>query len=104
MLVEKEMLDSVEPDIHLVFTPISLNGVIPKESQESARAAVSTLVRQLEERLAAPMRRAVNGALDRASRTNNPKRMADVDWNRTIRANLPTRASHCRARAADWIR
>jgi hypothetical protein len=49
---------------------------------------VRTLVRQLEERLAAPMRQAVNGALDRASRTNNPKRMADVDWTRTIRANL----------------
>jgi Mg-chelatase subunit ChlD len=88
LLLEKEMLDNVEPDIHLVSTLISLNGVIPKESQESARAVVRTLVRQLEERLAAPMRRAVNGALDRATRTNNPKRMADVDWNRTIRANL----------------
>ncbi len=88
LLLEKEMLDNIEPDIHLVSTLISLNGVIPKESQESARAVVRTLVRQLEERLAAPMRQAVNGALDRATRTNNPKRMADVDWSRTIRANL----------------
>jgi Mg-chelatase subunit ChlD len=30
----------------------------------------------------------VTGALDRASRTRRPRRLADVDWNRTIRANL----------------
>jgi hypothetical protein len=88
LLLEKEMLDNVEPDIHLVSTLISLNGLIPAESKESARRVVRTLVTQLEERLAAPLRQAVQGALDRASRTNRPKRMADVDWNRTIRANL----------------
>ncbi len=88
LLLEKEMLDQVEPDIHLVSTLISLNGVIPKASKESARVVVRTLVRQLEERLAAPMRQAVTGALNRSVRTNNPKRPSDVDWNRTIRANL----------------
>jgi Mg-chelatase subunit ChlD len=30
----------------------------------------------------------VTGALDRAARTHRPRRAADIDWDRTIRANL----------------
>jgi predicted metal-dependent peptidase len=48
---------------------------------------VRTVTDQLEERLAARTRQSVNGALHRASRTRRPK-LADVDWNRTIAANL----------------
>src|SRR2546430_339479 len=33
-------------------------------------------------------RPAVTGALNRASRTSRPRRPADIDWDRTIRANL----------------
>ncbi len=88
LLLEKEMLENVQPDIAMVSTIVALNGVIPPESKETARSVVRALVKQLEERLASPMRQAVNGALNRATRTNNPKRLADVDWNRTIRANL----------------
>jgi Mg-chelatase subunit ChlD len=88
LLMEKEMLESIEPDIHMVSTIVALNHMIPEASRETARAVVRTLVRQLEEKLAAPMREAVTGALNRSMRTNRPKRPADIDWNRTIRANL----------------
>lgn len=41
-----------------------------------------------QRRLEQKTRSAATGALDRASRTRRPRRIADVDWDRTIRANL----------------
>jgi Mg-chelatase subunit ChlD len=88
LLLEPEMLDAVEPDVHLVGTLLSLNRVMPDEVRESARAVVRKVTADLERRLAQRTRTAVSGALNRASRTSRPQRPADIDWNRTIRANL----------------
>jgi Mg-chelatase subunit ChlD len=88
LLLEPEMLDAVEPDVHLVGTLLSLSRVIPEQARESARAVVRTVTSDLERRLAQRTRSAVTGALNRASRTSRPKRPADIDWDRTIRANL----------------
>jgi Mg-chelatase subunit ChlD len=62
--------------------------VIPEQARESARAVVRTVTRDLERRLAQRTRSAVAGALNRANRTSRPRRPADIDWDRTIRANL----------------
>ncbi len=88
LLLEPEMLDAVEPDVHLVGTLLSLSRVIPERARESARAIVRAVTRDLERRLAQRTRSAVTGALNRASRTSRPRRPADIDWDRTIRANL----------------
>ena len=88
MLLEPEMLDAVEPDVHLVGTLLSLNRVMPDRARESARAVVRKVVGELERRLAQRTRSAVGGALDRSARVLRPRRLADVDWERTIRANL----------------
>lgn len=88
LLLEPEMLEAVEPDVHLVGTLLSLNKVLPDKARESARAVVRTVVRDLERRLAQKTRSAVGGALDRSARVLRPRRLADVDWDRTIRANL----------------
>jgi len=88
LLLEPEMLDAVEPDVHLVGTLLSLNRVMPEQARESARAVVRKVTGDLERRLAQRTRAAVSGALNRASRTSRPRRPSDVDWNRTIRANL----------------
>ncbi|XRQ13668.1 VWA domain-containing protein [Actinomadura welshii] len=88
MLLEPEMLDAVEPDVHLVGTLLSLNRVMPDRARESARAVVRKVVTELERRLAQRTRSAVGGALDRSARVLRPRRLADVDWERTIRANL----------------
>jgi Mg-chelatase subunit ChlD len=87
LLLEPELLESVQPDIHLVGTLLSLNQAIPERSRETARAVVRHVVDELENRLAQPTRQAVGGALHRAGRTSRP-RAADIDWNRTILANL----------------
>ncbi|TDC64505.1 VWA domain-containing protein, partial [Actinomadura sp. GC306] len=88
LLLEPEMLDAVEPDVHLVGTLLSLNRVMPDRARESARAVVRTVVTELERRLAQKTRSALGGALDRSARVLRPRRLADVDWERTIRANL----------------
>ncbi|HEY6595524.1 MAG TPA: VWA domain-containing protein [Asanoa sp.] len=87
LLLEPEMLDAVEPDIHLVGTLLSLNRVIPERSRAAARKVVGTVVADLERRLLQRTRSALTGALNRAARVNRPRR-GDVDWARTIRANL----------------
>ncbi|MFV9430096.1 VWA domain-containing protein [Rhodococcus aetherivorans] len=87
LLLEPEMLEAVEPDVHLVGTLLSLNRVMPETTKATARTVVEKVVREIEARIAQHTRTAVTGALDRSSRTSNPK-LRDIDWDRTIRANL----------------
>ncbi|MDJ1135976.1 VWA domain-containing protein [Streptomyces iconiensis] len=87
LLLEPEMLEAVEPDVHLVGTLLSLNKAMPETSRETARAVVRKVVDQLEKRLTSRTRSALTGALDRSAKVSRP-RHRDIDWNRTIRANL----------------
>src|ERR1700758_4451789 len=73
LLLEPEMLDAVEPDVHLVGTLLSLSRVLPEQARESARAVVRTVTRDLERRLSQRTRAAVTGALNRARRTSRPR-------------------------------
>ena len=87
LLFEPEMLSAVEPSIDLVTTLMSLSGVIPQKAKATARQVVQRVVRDLQRRLDAPLRQSVAGALKRSTRTRRP-RHNEIDWNRTIRANL----------------
>jgi VWA domain containing CoxE-like protein len=87
MLLEPETLETVEADIHLVGTLLSLNNVIPKKTRETARRVVRKVVDDLERKLRNPLTEAVRGALSKASRTSRP-RTSEIDWDRTIRKNL----------------
>ncbi len=87
MLLEPEFLAAVEADVHLVADLISLRSVMPAKTRETARLVVRKVVDDLLERLEAATTQAVRGALNRAQRTRRP-RPNDIDWARTIRANL----------------
>ena len=87
MLLEPEMLGAAEPDIHLVTTLMSLRSVIPNRTKETARLVVRQVVQQLLRRLDSPTRQAVTGALNRSIRNRRPRHQ-EIDWHRTIRANL----------------
>jgi Mg-chelatase subunit ChlD len=87
LLLEPEMLEAVEADVHLVGTLLSLNKAMPETTKETARAVVRKVVEDLEKRLATRTRATLTGALDRSARTRRP-RHRDIDWDRTIRANL----------------
>jgi Mg-chelatase subunit ChlD len=87
LLLEPEMLEAVEADVHLVGTLLSLNKAMPETTKETARAVVRKVVEDLEKRLATRTRATLTGALDRSARISRP-RHHDIDWNRTIAANL----------------
>ena len=87
LLLEPEVLEAVEPDVHLVSTLLALNSVLPEETRQTARLVVRRVVDDLERRLAPRTRQAVTGALDRAARNRRP-RHNQIDWDRTVRANL----------------
>lgn len=87
LLLEPEVLDSVEPDVHLVATLVALNQVLPERTRETARVVVRKVVDELERRLAQRTVQAVTGALNRSARNLRP-RLRELDWDRTIRANL----------------
>lgn len=87
MLLEPEMLEAVEPDVGMVATLISMRNMLGEKVKDTARQVVRKVTADLLRRLEDPMRQAVNGSVDRASRTRRP-RHSDIDWGRTIRANL----------------
>ncbi|MEO8022565.1 VWA domain-containing protein [Polaromonas sp.] len=87
MLLQPEMLESAQPDVHLVANLLSLASVIPEGTRATARQVVRTVVDQLMDKLQEPLRGAISGALDRSQRRSRP-RHAEIDWNRTIRLNL----------------
>ena len=89
MLLEPEVLETVEPDVHLVATLLSLKSMIPAKTRDTARMVVGRVVEQVQKRLQQKTREAVRGAIDRSQRNLRPK-LREIDWDRTIRRNLRT--------------
>lgn len=87
LLLEPELIDELEPDVHLVGILVELNRLLPDATRATARLVIAAVLDKLHEQLAERTRSAVAGALSRAARTARP-RTSDIDWNRTIRANL----------------
>lgn len=87
MLLQPETLGTVEADVELVGTLLSLKSVIPEKTRETARQVVRKVVDDVEKRLRNRLVTAARGALDRATRTLRP-RPQDINWDRTIRRNL----------------
>ncbi|HET7899098.1 MAG TPA: hypothetical protein VFL47_15535, partial [Flavisolibacter sp.] len=87
MLFEKEMLESVEPDVHLVATLMTLSRVIPDKTKDTARLVVQKVVEQLLKKLSQPTQQAIMGALARSIRNRRP-RHNEINWSATIQKNL----------------
>jgi Mg-chelatase subunit ChlD len=60
---------------------------MPAKTKETARIVVRRVVEEVERKLANPLRQAVTGALNRSIRNRRPH-YNEMDWLRTIRANL----------------
>ncbi len=87
LLLEPELLQGLEPDIHLVTLLVELNRHLPDETRATARQVIAKVLDDLERRLTDQTRQAVRGALARSARTRRP-RPGDIDWPMTISANL----------------
>ena len=87
MLFEKEMLENVEPDVHLVATLMTLSRVIPDKTKDTARQVVRKVVDELMKKLSQPMQQAIVGSLNRSVRNRRPKHN-EINWHATIQKNL----------------
>lgn len=87
MLFEKEMLENVEADVHLVATLMTLSRVIPDKTKDTARQVVKKVVDELIKKLAQPTQQAIIGSLNRSARNRRPKHN-EINWHATIQKNL----------------
>ncbi len=87
MLLEPELLASVEPDVHLVGTLLLLNKALPDKTRATAREVVRRVVQELEKKLVSPFLDAVKGALNHSEVNRRPK-LNEINWHRTIQKNL----------------
>jgi Mg-chelatase subunit ChlD len=87
LMLEPEFLETLEADVHLVASLISMRNVIPEKTMGTARIVVDKVVQELMKRLKTRTTEAIVGAVNKSKRTRRPK-FRDIDWNRTIPANL----------------
>jgi Mg-chelatase subunit ChlD len=87
MLFEKEMLQNVVPDVHLVATLMTLSKVIPDKTKDTARRVVRKVVDELLRKLSQPTQQAIIGSLNRSVRNRRP-RHNEINWHATILKNL----------------
>ncbi|CAN5810966.1 VWA domain-containing protein [soil metagenome] len=87
LLFEPETLGQVTPSIELVGTLMSLKGMIPEKTKETARMVVRAVVDELTKKMESEIISAVRGAIDR-SRHSPLKSLPNLDWKRTIGKNL----------------
>ena len=87
LLSTPEFLETVEVNIEMVTTLMSLSRKMSPKVKESARIVIRKMVKELEEKLTNPTKQAVKGALSRSVRNNRPK-FREIDWDKTIKANM----------------
>ncbi len=87
LLFEPETLKSVQPNLALVGTLMSLSGRIPERTKETARMVVNAVVEEVKKKLEQRLRQAVLGALNRREHSPLPSASA-IDWKWTIGRNL----------------
>ena len=87
MLLEPEFLAAMEADVHLVADLVSLRSVMPEKTLDTARVVIKNVVDELMKRLEQKTSEAIRGAVNKSKRTYRP-RFNDIDWGRTITANL----------------
>jgi Mg-chelatase subunit ChlD len=69
MLLEPELLATIEADVNLVADLVSMRNVMPEKTKETARIVIKKVVAELMERLERRTAEAIRGALDRSRRT-----------------------------------
>lgn len=87
LLLEPEMLEAMTPDVHWVADLLALKQAIPDNTKDTARQVVEGVVETLRRRLTPATRAAISGG-SRGKQSRLRPRFGEIDWHRTIRANL----------------
>lgn len=85
-LFEKEILENLQPDVHLAAELISLSSLVPDKSKEIARDIVKKVTDDLVNRLSGELFASVEKSLKSSS--NRKKSSINIDLNYTIKHNL----------------
>jgi Mg-chelatase subunit ChlD len=86
-LSDPEILDTIQPDVQLVASLLTLARNLPEQTREPVRRLVRQVVEDLKKRLERQLRTTAGQALRRHSAHRRP-RPSDIDWHRTVRRNL----------------
>src|SRR5262249_38239111 len=84
---DEEVLRKLEPGYELLKAVVSFLHFVKGKGLEAARQVVRKVVEELRRRLAREVRRVLWGRLNRLRRSRL-KVFRNLDWHRTIRANL----------------
>lgn len=87
LVLEPELLESIEPDTNLAATILILKDQIPKRSKESVREFIKKIVEQINRLLEQDIRRAVTAAVNKRKHSPIPSASA-LDFKMTITRNL----------------
>ena len=87
LLSEPEFVEAMTPDIQLAQMLIQLADVLPERARAAAHEVVRAVVEEIERRIRQRTISTVTAAINRSARTRRP-RHSDIDWARTITANL----------------
>ena len=88
LLAEPEILDTLEPDIHLAATLMQLGRLLPERARATAERVVADIARRLAAQLEEPLLRTARSALASAELRSRDKPTRHTDWGRTVLANL----------------
>ena len=87
LVTDAEVLNRLEPSYELLKAVLSFKGMMQGEVLEVARRIVRQVVEELRRKLAKEVRQALWGRLSK-QRRSRLKILRNLDWRRTIRANL----------------
>jgi Mg-chelatase subunit ChlD len=87
LVTDAEVLKKMEPSYELLKAILSFKGMMSGEVLELARKIVREVIEDLRRRLAKEVRQALWGRLNK-QRRSRLKVLRNLDWRRTIRANL----------------
>lgn len=87
LLLEPEVLASVEPSLDLAATVLAMKNMVPEKAKAAARELVKKVVDDIRKQLESHMVQAIRGALAR-NRHNGFRSLPNLDFPRTLRKNL----------------
>lgn len=87
LIFEPELLENIEPDIHMASMILTLKDQIPKKSKENAREFIRKIVEQINALLETDLKRAVTASINKKLHSPIPSASA-LDFQTTIRKGI----------------
>ena len=87
LIFEPELLENIEPDMHMASMILTLKDQIPKKSKENAREFIRKIVEQINALLETDLKRAVTASINRKLHSPIPSASA-LDFQTTIRKGI----------------